>query len=100
MSKEMNIEEAIESLNKFIKIVGSKEYRDDNGWNGYYNTEMRYLGQAIETVLADREKLIEENKKLKEARNLYFEHTVNKAVTPEMLHKILRQDYIPIEKDE
>ena len=56
--KEMNIEEAIESLNKFIKIVGSKEYRDDNGWNGYYNTEMRYLGQAIETVLADRERLI------------------------------------------
>lgn len=51
MSKEINIEEAIESLNKFIKIVGSKEYRDDNGWNGYYNTEMRYLGQAIETVI-------------------------------------------------
>lgn len=61
MSKEMNIEEAIESLNKFIKIVGSKEYRDDDGWNGYYNTEMRYLGQAIETVLVDRERLFKDN---------------------------------------
>lgn len=41
------------------------------------------------------EQLEKENKKLTEARNWYFEHTVNKAVTPEMLHKILREDYVP-----
>lgn len=50
---------------------------------------------AIENILGRLEQLEKENKKLTEARNWYFEHTVNKAVTPEMLHKILREDYVP-----
>lgn len=32
------------------------------------------------------------------ARNWYFEHTVNKICTPEMLDKILRNDYISKQK--
>lgn len=86
----MNIEEAIEILNNSIKT--SNRFFEQFG---EYACIDKYVQEAIETVLADREKLIEENKKLEEARNWYFEHTVNKAVTPEMLHKILRQDYIP-----
>lgn len=59
-------------------------------WNTQLASE-HYIKVLLDLV----EKLQKENEKLTEARNWYFEHTVNKAVTPEMLHKILRQDYIP-----
>jgi hypothetical protein len=42
--------------------------------------------------------LLNENEKLIYARNWYFEHTVGKICTPEMLDKILRNDYIPKSK--
>lgn len=87
MNKEMNIEEAIEVCKE---LIAENSHDLLNCWDSGEEAK-----QAIETVLADRERLEEENKKLEEARNWYFEHTVNKAVTPEMLHKILRQDYIP-----
>lgn len=68
----------------------------------YHSYNEKAIIKAIATLLNLIEKqnnrleqLEKENKKLTEARNWYFEHTVNKAVTPEMLHKILRQDYIP-----
>lgn len=63
-------------------------------WNnleqGSYETEQK-LKQQIK-------KLQEENEKLIYARNWYFEHTVNKICTPEMLDKILRNDYISKQK--
>ena len=40
------------------------------------------------------EKLQKENEKLKEVRKWYFENTINKICSPEMLNKILRDDYI------
>lgn len=46
---------------------------------------------ALKTVLKELEKVTE-------ARNWYFEHIVGKIATPEMLTKILRQDYVS--KDE
>jgi hypothetical protein len=79
----MNVYDEIKSWLEYIKTHKDK------------TNKAEYLIRILETVLADREKLIKENKKIEEARNWYFEHTVNKAVTPEMLHKILRQDYIP-----
>ena len=60
MSKEMNIEEAIEFL-KHVKE--SQKDLEDNKTTKFYKKE----NEAIETVLADREKLIEENKNLKQS---------------------------------
>ena len=50
----------------------------------------------IECVLMSNliEKLQKENDKLKEVRKWYFENTINKICSPEMLNKILRDDYI------
>jgi hypothetical protein len=73
-----------------------------------------YACEGCETTWTDRKKIREyidqlenkvkelkkENDKLTYARNWYFEHTVNKIVTPEMLHKILRTKYIGREKIE
>ncbi len=75
MKNKTNIEEDISRCKKIIKD----------------NTKTI---NVIENILADRERLEKENRKLTYARDWYFEHTVNKIVTPEMLHKILRTKYI------
>lgn len=63
-------------------------------WNnleqGSYGTEQK-LKQQIKELRKENEELIY-------ARNWYFEHTVGKICTPEMLDKILRNDYIPKSK--
>ena len=39
--KENNIEEDIENAQYFIKSIKTdKEYKDKNGWHGYYNKEI------------------------------------------------------------
>lgn len=55
-----------------------------------------YIDQ-LENKVKELEK---ENDKLTYARDWYFENTVNKLVTPEMLHKILRTKYIDRDKIE
>lgn len=42
------------------------------------------------------ENLLKEYKRVKAGRDWYFEHTVKELATPEMLDKVLRQEYIPI----
>lgn len=51
-----------------------------------------------EAVLNYISELEQENKKLEDVRKWYFENAVGKAVSPEMLHKILRQDYVSKDK--
>lgn len=85
MKNKTNIEEDIKIVNDFLVKMKS-DFRTGLG----YKEEI----QAIENILADRERLEKENRKLTYARDWYFEHTVNKIVTPEMLHKILRTKYI------
>ena len=53
---DKNIDKDIEIAEKFIKqIKTDNHYKDDNGWSGYYNTELKLLSQAIENVLAELE---------------------------------------------
>lgn len=52
------------------------------------------LDDEILIALKLIEKLQKENEKLKEVRKWYFENTINKICSPEMLNKILRDDYI------
>ena len=59
--------------------------------------KIAYLMQEIranKTLLNLIEKLQKENEKLKEVRKWYFENTINKICSPEILNKILRDDYI------
>ena len=69
----------------------------------YGNEGCKYIDVAQEDLkifinLIDS--LQKENEKLIYARNWYFEHTVGKICTPEMLRKILRHDYISKQKIE
>ena len=56
------------------------------------------LQEAYKVILSDYKRVLKENEKLTYARNWYFENTVNKICNPEMLNKILKEDYIPVQK--
>lgn len=50
-----------------VKCFTKKNFSNENGWTGYYDTELKELQQAIETVLnliQEKDKEIEKYKKL------------------------------------
>lgn len=85
----------IEDIHTIMRIRNIFEHLKNYGWVNDITKEInpQKVVQAIENILADRERLEIENKKLIEARNWYFEHTVNQIATPEILDKILRAQY-------
>lgn len=90
------IDVAQEDLRIFINLVDRKE-KDIEGWKKHCEeieeeqTEMSNKNCELEFEVV---KLQKENEKLKEVRKWYFENTINKICSPEMLNKILRDDYI------
>lgn len=90
------IDVAQEDLRIFINLVDRKE-KDIEGWKKHCEeieeeqTEMSNKNCELEFEV---EKLQKENEELKEVRKWYFENTINKICSPEMLNKILRDDYI------
>ncbi len=89
MSEEENYIKIVENLllNAHVDYEECKEYVI-----GYISFN------AIKNILSDYKRVLNENEKLIYARNWYFEHTVGKICTPEMLDKILRNDYISKQK--
>lgn len=96
MSRSKEVEEAIKKCeyiqeNSFIWYLGS-DNTEAIGTVLNYISKLEFKYQARKDKYKTKiEKLEEENKQLKKVRNWYFENTVAKAVTPE----ILRQDYVP-----
>ena len=48
--------------------------------------------------LSDYKRVLKENEKIRNGRNRLFEYATAQQTTPEMLNKILREDYISIQK--
>lgn len=90
----INILSAYKKILKENEILKEEKEQAWEEWNnleqGSYGTEQK-LKQQIKELKKENEELIY-------ARNWYFEHTVGKICTPEMLDKILRNDYIPKSK--
>ncbi len=64
-----DIEEDIKNAEHFIKSIKTdKEYKEENGWHGYYNKEIVELARILEHILSDYKKLLKENEKLKNIR--------------------------------
>ena len=82
----MKLEEVIERLKDDVKYADLRDTVDDD-------CTICFI-EDVETVLQELEHLQKENLKLTNARNWYFEHTVNQIATPEMLGKILEDKYI------
>ena len=53
---------------------------------------------ALNHILSDYKRVLKENEKIRNGRNRLFEYATAQQTTPEMLNKILREDYISIQK--
>lgn len=67
---ENSIEEDIKNAEHFIKSIKTdKEYKEENGWHGYYNKEIVELARILEHILLDYKRVLKENEELKQDRN-------------------------------
>ena len=63
--KEKSIEEDIKNAEHFINSIKTdKEYKEENGWHGYYNKEIVELARMLEHILSDYKRVLKENEKL------------------------------------
>lgn len=61
-----SIEEDIRNAEHFIKsIKTNKEYKEENGWHGYYNKEIVELARILQHILSDYKRVLKENEELK-----------------------------------
>lgn len=60
--KENSIEEDMKNAEHFIKSIKTdKEYKEENGWHGYYNKEIVELARILEHILSDYKRVLQEN---------------------------------------
>lgn len=61
-----SIEEDIKNAEHFINSIKTdKEYKEENGWHGYYNKEIVELARMLEHILSDYKRVSKENEELK-----------------------------------
>ena len=66
-----NIEEDIKNAEHFIKSIKTdKEYKEENGWHGYYNKEIVELARMLEHILSDYKRVQKELEELKDTNCL------------------------------
>ena len=64
--KENSIKEDIKNAEHFIKSIKTdKEYKEGNGWHGYYNKEIVELARILQHILSDYKRVLKENEELK-----------------------------------
>jgi len=60
-----SIEEDIKNAEHFIKSIKTdKEYKEENGWHGYYNKEIVELARILEHILSDYKRVLKENERI------------------------------------
>ena len=64
--KENSIEEDIRNAEHFIKsIKTNKEYKEENGWHGYYNKKIVEFARILQHILSDYKRVLEMNESWK-----------------------------------
>ena len=67
--EEDSIEDDIKNAEHFIdSIKTDKEYKEENGWHGYYNKEIVELARISEHILSDYKRVLKENEELLEVK--------------------------------
>ena len=62
-------EDDIKNAEHFIdSIKTDKEYKEENGWHGYYNKEIVELARISEHILSDYKRVLKENEELLEVK--------------------------------
>ena len=68
--KENSIEEDIKNAEHFINSIKTdKEYKEENGWHGYYNKEIVDLARILEHILSDYKRVLKENEEIRIKNN-------------------------------
>lgn len=63
-NEQSSIEEDIKNAEHFIKSIKTdKEYKEENGWHGYYNKEIVELARILQHILSDYKRVLKENEK-------------------------------------
>jgi len=63
------IEKDIINAQHFIdSIKTDKEYKEENGWHGYYNKEIVELARILQHILSDYKRVLKENEELLEVK--------------------------------
>lgn len=93
--KENSKEEDIKNAEHFIKSIKTdKEYKEENGWHGYYNKEIVELARMLEHILSDYKRVLKENEKLKnEVMEKDLEIIGKVEYTEDSMKEIIEQYY-------
>lgn len=74
---ENSIEEDIKNAEHFIKSIKTdKEYKEENGWHGYYNKEIVDLARILEHILSDYKRVLKENELLRQ-QNISYKNNIH-----------------------
>lgn len=82
--KGNSIKEDIKNAEHFIKSIKTdKEYKEENGWHGYYNKEIVELARILQHILSDYKRVLKENEEIRIKNNAikreseaYAEHMI------------------------
>ena len=101
---ENSIEDDIKNAEHFINSIKTdKEYKEENGWHGYYNKEIVELARILEHILSDYKRVLEMNEVLlKENEELKETYKSEKKMKNEYVKLyqdlLLKENVIPIQK--
>ena len=71
------IEKDIINAQHFIdSIKTDKEYKEENGWHGYYNKEIIELARILEHILSDYKRVLKENELLRQ-QNISYKNNIH-----------------------
>ena len=94
-----SIEEDIRNAEHFIKsIKTNKEYKEENGWHGYYNKEIVELARILQHILSDYKRVLKENEELKFEERSRIIGKYGDAEIHDVINRTLSNDYIPVKK--
>lgn len=93
--KENSVEEDIINAQRFINSIKTdKEYKEENGWHGYYNKEIVELARMLEHILSDYKRVLKENEELKnEVMEKDLEIIGKEEYTKASMKEIIEQYY-------
>ena len=93
-NKRSSIEEDIKNAEHFIKSIKTdKEYKEENGWHGYYNKEIVELARILQHILSDYKRVLEINEVLlKENEEIRIKNNAIKRESEAYAEHMIRLD--------
>lgn len=94
--KENSIKEDIKNAEHFIKSIKTdKEYKEEDGWHGYYNEEIVELARILEHILLDYKRVLKENEELNLKYYMLYTGKIENLKAQEVK---IKSQVIPIQK--